>query len=63
MKVSLKLKGGTPEVVENGYVTLDGHAVGLYELKGEDSILIVGYCMVPGEAVRRLSEGVYAVEY
>lgn len=62
--VSLKLKSGTAVEVERGEVYMVGSCVVLEEhkLNGEE-LLVTSYCLFPGEIVRRVSEGVYVVEF
>lgn len=47
---------------ENGYVTIDGSQVAVYDDCGDAPDTLVGtYCMKPGEIIERRGEGVYAV--
>lgn len=63
--VSLKLKSGTKVEVENGFVSCSGNIVSLYEIikPEKGSVLVFGYCLAPGEDVRRVAEGEYVISF
>ena len=65
MKASLTLKGGTKVEVADGEVDMSGTSVVLSEFNRDKicSDLVLGYCLIPGEIVRRVGKGEYIVEF
>jgi hypothetical protein len=59
-KVSLKLKGGSEHVEEGGSVDVVGSCVVLIDNESE---VVIAYCLLPGEIVRRVGKGEYAIEF
>ena len=60
MIVSLKLKSGTEVEADGGHVKVFSSCAILYD---EDDNIVIAYCLIPGEIVRRVEEGKYVVEY
>jgi hypothetical protein len=63
--VSLKLKSGSKVEVMRGSVDVVGGCVVLYDKPADgDDTLVVAYCLLPGETVRRDGvKGDYVVEF
>jgi len=61
---SLKIKTGTPVEVKKGLVELNGQVAAIYEIgsKGEER-LVFGYCLQPGETIRRKEGDDYIVDF
>ena len=59
------IREGSVFEVEKGYVDIEGSCVTLREDAGDTGFakIVVSYCLKPGDKVRRISEGEYAVEY
>jgi len=55
---SITIKGGTKIEVPRGFVSAEGQSAALYEFpkKTQRAVLVVAYCMNPGETVRRVGE-------
>lgn len=60
MKVSLQLKAGTKIEEEDGEVIVSSSMVILRNRHGK---AVMGYCLIPGEIVRKVGEGEYIVEF
>lgn len=65
--VSLKIKGGTKVEVAEGRVVAEGPTVLLIEFQKSKRVperIAAGYCLIPGESVRRVGDGEdYVVEF
>ena len=61
--ISLKLKGGTKIEAKDGWISVDGSCVTLYDVVRSENVLLIGYCLIPGETVRRVKEGEYEIEF
>lgn len=64
---SLKIKTGTKREVKNGFVSIEGQCVGLYEITGkagmEKSRLVFAQCLQPGDTVTKGEGDDYIVEF
>ena len=62
---SLKIKVGSPIQAKKGIVELNGQVVAVYESSKTGRRLVYGYCLQPGETVRRIedTEDDYIVEF
>ena len=61
---SLKIKTGTPVKVNKGLVEINGPCVVLSEIdKNEEERMVLAYCLIPGETVKRVEGDDYIVEF